>query len=211
MPAKNILKYYLKDSTYHIYNRGVEKREIYSTERDYKVFLSYLRIYLLPKVLQGLSLKSFPSRQLKNYSQEIDLLAYCLMPNHFHLLLYQYTDRGIEMFMRALLTKYSMYFNRVNHRVGPLFQGRYKAVRIIGDEQLVYTSKYIHLNPISGSVPEVYPYSSLRNYLLKSNQFWVKPQKVLEAATNLPHYSNYSDYLTSRTDLEVKYYELALS
>jgi len=178
MPAKNAIKSYRSKTCYHIYNRGVEKRDIFLDERDYRVFLSYLRVYLL----QGLSLKCYPSRLLKNYSTEISLVAYCLMSNHFHLLLYQNDSRSIAFFMRSLITKYVKYFNTRYHRVGHLFQGRYKAVTIDSNDQLLYVSKYIHLNPVTTSrtVLEVSQYSSYRNYLNIISQSWVKPEIVLD-------------------------------
>jgi putative transposase len=114
MPQKHSRKEYGAGGYYHIYNRGVEKRDIFLDEQDYKVFLGYLKFYLLSS-LQGQALKAKntpPSRQLKNYSDQIELMAYCLMPNHFHLLIKQNTDRGIAEFMQSLILKYVMYFNK---------------------------------------------------------------------------------------------------
>ena len=76
--------------------------------------------------MQGVS----PSKTLKNYHDQIELLAYCLMPNHFHFLIRQTTDRGIAEFMQSLVLKYVMYFNKKYKRVGSLFQSRYKTVLI---------------------------------------------------------------------------------
>ena len=96
MPSKNVIKEYESGASYHIYNRGVDKGLIFREDKDYKTFLSYLKLYLS---LQGLSLKEFPSRKLKNYFGEIELLCYCLMPNHFHLLIKQASDHGIDHFL----------------------------------------------------------------------------------------------------------------
>ncbi|MCX6793918.1 MAG: transposase, partial [Candidatus Gottesmanbacteria bacterium] len=146
MPAKNVLKVYAPESFYHIYNRGVDKGLIFREDHDYKTFLSFLKIYLS---LQGDSLKVSPSRKLKNYFGEIELLCYCLMPNHFQLFVKQTSDRGIDHFMRSLATKYVRYFNSHYHRLGPLFQETYKAVQIRSEYQFIYLSKYIHRNPTS--------------------------------------------------------------
>lgn len=89
-----------------------------------------------------------PSRAPKNYHGQIELLAYCLMPNHFHFLVKQTTDRAIAEFMQSLILKYVMYFNKKYKRVGSLFQGRYKTVLINDERQFVYITKYIHRNPI---------------------------------------------------------------
>jgi len=156
MPAKNAIKEYEAGGYYHIYNRGVEKRIIFKDEKDYKTFLSYLELYLIPPVsgdsgVQGLSFKEKipPSRVLKNYFGEITLLSYCLMPNHFHLILYEHTENGISKFMGKLLTAYSMYFNKKYDRSGPLFTHPFRSEHINNDSQYMYIFSYIHLNPLS--------------------------------------------------------------
>src|SRR3989344_8009788 len=98
MPSKNVIKRYLENGYYHLYNRGVEKRKIFLDEQDYAVFLSYIRQYLEP------STGSDP----KSLADEVDLIAYCLMPNHFHFLAKQKTIDGITKFIRAICTNYVM-------------------------------------------------------------------------------------------------------
>ena len=190
MPAKNTIKPYVENGYYHIYNRGVEKRIIFQDKQDYKVFLYYLKIYLSPpepldsplnqkkETFTGF-IKPPRDRPLNNLYQEVDLLAYCLMPNHFHLLIKQKPANGIEKFMRSLATKYVQYFNKRHKRIGPLFQGPYKAVLIENDEQLLHLSRYIHLNPIK----------DIQNQ--KENPLNV--QRIL-----LNSYSSYADYLGQR-------------
>ena len=202
MPPKNSIKDYVQDGYYHIYNRGVEKRIIFPTDQDYAVYLSYLKTYLLPKDVESLYkiLSNFQSSRqekdqalkmlkLNNFSDTLSLLAYCLMPNHFHLLVHQSEGVIIDSFMNSLSTRYSLYFNRKYKRVGPLFQGVYKAVRITSTEQLLYITRYIHRNPCPDSplvaqgealhTLEQYQYSSYEGYLGKKSQLWVKPQEVL--------------------------------
>ncbi len=143
MPAKNSVKEFRANAYYHIYNRGVEKRAIFLDDQDYGVFKSYLKVYLLPKdevTLQQTLNSSFsnPSEKadairlvkLNNFADSIRLLAYCLMPNHFHLLIKQSEESSIDIFMNSLTTRYSMYFNKRYKRVGHLFQGTYKAVLV---------------------------------------------------------------------------------
>lgn len=184
MPAKNVIKEYRPESYYHIYNRGVAKQKIFLDEADYKKFLGYLKLYLTPFDLQGLSLKMSPSRMLKNYTDEVKLISYCLMPNHFHLLVWQNNIDSINHFMRSLGTKFSMYFNRRYRRVGPVFQSTYKAVEVESEEQLIYLSKYIHRNPReilpTGIILEGYKYSSYLNYLSIINQNWIKSEDILK-------------------------------
>lgn len=183
MPAKNVIKEYQENSYYHLYNRGVAKNKIFLDDADYKTFIGYLKLYLTPLNLQGLSLKVAPTRKLKNYQEQIKLLSYCLMPNHFHLLIYQENLDDINYFMRSLCTKYSMYFNRKYKRVGHVFQGTYKAVLVTNESQLVFLSKYIHRNPLeilpTGIILEGYKYSSYGNYLRLFNQEWIKSDDIL--------------------------------
>ena len=146
MPSRNLIKFYLSNSIYHIFNRGVEKRIIFQDEQDYNVFLSYIKEYLSP---QGDTLRY---RDLRGkYYTEIKLLAFCLMPNHFHLLIKQIDKNSIKKLTQSLFTRYSMYFNKKYKRVGKLFQSAYKATNVIDKEHLLYVSKYIHLNPIADS------------------------------------------------------------
>ncbi len=195
MPAKNKIKEYHENGYYHLYNRGVEKRVIFADKQDESVFLSYLKEYLSPKdpdkLLQIMDdATSTPQQKadakklirMNNFSDQLDLLAYCLMPNHFHLLVKQTVSRTIEMFMRSLCTRYVQYFNhRNNHRVGPLFQDAYKAVLVESPEHLLHLSRYIHLNPHQKgqSLKECPQPSSYLNYLGVISQGWVKPQETL--------------------------------
>ncbi len=179
MPAKNSLKDYGPETYYHVYNRGVAKQTIFLDDQDYKVFLSYFKIYISKPEKNE---EVFPSRKLKNYFELIKLLSYCLMPNHFHLFVWQKEIDSITNFMRSLATKYSMYFNKKYNRVGPVFQGKFKAVMVESEAQFVFLSKYIHRNPLSntsGSDLEVYRYSSYPNYLGQINQSWLDTSEIL--------------------------------
>ena len=196
MPSRNIIKEYHRDGYYHVYNRGVEKRNIFTCEADKLVFLSYLKDYLTPKDKESLmeisndSNKNGYERDMarkllrrNNFAGQIDLFAFCLMPNHFHLLLRQRTERAMETFMKSLCTRYVKYFNKSHsERVGVLFQDTYKAVYVGTEELLLHLTRYIHRNPIS--LPGVswesseWP-SSYGNYLGKINQSWVKTEEIL--------------------------------
>ena len=193
MPAKNSVKQFVENGYYHIYNRGVEKRTIFLDEQDYKTFLSYLKFYLTnPNSidLRGLSSQvrpTSPSKILRNYSESITLIAYCLMPNHFHLFIKQNDDFSMSNFMSSLSTKYVRYFNTRYKRVGHLFQDRYKAVRIEAENQWIHLSKYIHRNPLglssyykeSPHKLSEYRYSSYPNYLGHFHQKWVRPEEII--------------------------------
>ena len=138
---------------YHIYNRGIEKKDIFSDSNDYRRFLLLLNILNDNKPI---SVKDFlrkipvrgPVPEIENRQNIVDIGAYCLMPNHFHLLIKEKVEGGITSFLRKLSTGYTMYFNKKYERVGPLLQGTFKAEHANSDEYLKYLFSYIHLNPI---------------------------------------------------------------
>ena len=180
---------------YHIYNRGVEKRTIFQDEQDHGVFLAYLEEYLSPKDEKELQRrladiklsnkeknKIRKSLRLNNYSDEIILLAYCLMPNHFHFFIKQNENGYIDQFIRSFCTRYAMYFNHKYKRVGPLFQGRYQAIHVTGDEQFLELSRYIHQQSLAVQGPflQIIHPSSYPEYIGERATDWVHPEQILE-------------------------------
>lgn len=153
---------------YHIYNRGVEKRRIFETSKDYKQFLKTLTYYQLsgpkPKLSHYFKYQKFQPHLVKKV---VEIIAYCLMPNHFHLMLKQNSDNTITEMLTKLSLSYTKYFNIKYNRIGPLFQGEFKAVLVEDDEQLIHLSRYIHLNPISSFLVKnlnAYQWSSYKEY-----------------------------------------------
>lgn len=213
MPAKNTIKQFVEGGYYHIYNRGVEKRKIFMDNQDYLVCLSYLKTYLMPKEVNNLQAiiadpkidwgkkdKAIKLLRLNNFSERLSLLAYCLMPNHFHFLVKQTDEDVIDNFMNSLFTRYSMYFNRKYRRVGKLFQGVYKAVLVNTDEQLLHLSRYIHRNPISilqGDALQKYSYSSYGAYLKISDFDWVKSNMILSAFSSTK-FNSYKSFVEDK-------------
>ena len=187
MPSRNTVKQYLENGLYHIYNRGVEKRDIFLDDQDYNVFLHLLKFYLSPIKSEKHPLSELTGfnpvrvRPLANLGEEVELLCYCLMPNHFHLLIKQKTQDGMKKLLRRLLTTYSMYFNRRYDRVGHLFQGIYKAALIANDSYLLHLSRYIHLNPREMTRFNLvsYPYSSYAYYLGEKKAGWLNTDFIL--------------------------------
>lgn len=155
---------------YHVFNRGVEKRSIFLDRKDYLRFLETLDFYRLSPT--PVKLSDF-RRNKGKYNKSIDqnelvkILCYCLMPNHYHLLVQQLNENGISTFLRKLSDSYTKYFNTKYERIGPLFQGTFKAKIIESDEYLLYVSKYIHKNafPLKMWEGKIYPYSSYNYYL----------------------------------------------
>ncbi len=166
---------------YHVYNRGVDKRIIFESVNDFNRFVKLLYI------ANGTSHFDFKGTDIVDvYSEDrgeqlVDICSYCLMDNHFHLLLKEIKLGGISKFMKKLLTAYSMYFNTKNQRSGALFQGTYRAKHINTDVYLKHISLYIHLNALdkhevnwkekgildrskAGNFLEEYKYSSFPDY-----------------------------------------------
>jgi len=182
MPCKNILKTYQENGIYHVYNRGVEKRVIFMDTQDYKTFLYFLKEYLIHSDDIARENKSYKGRTFarRSFFGRVELLSYCLMPNHFHLLLRQVGEQDMTEFMKCLSTSYSIYFNNRHKRVGGLFQGRYKAILVNNDEYLLHLSRYIHMNSErKGRTFVEYDWSSYQDYLGLRNTKWVKPEFIL--------------------------------
>ncbi|MBT3230895.1 hypothetical protein HN358_03925 [Candidatus Uhrbacteria bacterium] len=116
---------------YHIYNRGVDKRCTFQDQFDYEEFIEALK-----------------SSQYKDGVAYVDINYYCLMDNHFHLVLRQGVDRGVSDFMHKIGTKYTEYFNQKYKRTGCLFEGPYRAKPLLDDAHFLHISRYVHLNPL---------------------------------------------------------------
>lgn len=140
------------DEFYHLYSRGVERRVIFLDKSDYLRFVILLYVCNSKKPIHVSNFsdwKSFDFFNLPRSERLIDVGAYCLMPNHFHLLIRELSDDGASIFMKKLLTAYSMYFNKKYHRTGALFESKFKAQHVDNDNYLKYLFAYIHLNPIA--------------------------------------------------------------
>lgn len=176
MPTRNIIKTYGEGNYYHAYNRGVDKMNIFLDDADYEVMLALFKRYLSPERQRDLSRNLLP-----NYHDSVDLVAYCLMPNHYHLLLYLKQKQGIEKLMRSVMTAYSRYFNTKYERVGGLFQNHFLAARIGSDEYLWHVSRYIHLNPLDiNQDPLTYLYSSIGYFRGDKKAGWMSPHYLVE-------------------------------
>jgi len=209
VPRKNSLKVYVYGGYYHIYNRGVEKRIIFEDSQDYKVFLNFLK-YCLSKppkaedckktfTLRGLPFQGIP-HQPRNYFGKIELVAYCLMPNHFHLLIHQLDNTSLKNFMTSLVTRYSMYFNKKYNRVGSLFQSVYRAVLVNDDNYLLHLSRYIHLNPSEFTNDLLSAYSSYGDFVGVRKTSWLNPDIILDQfdnkiKTEFTKINNYKDFI----------------
>lgn len=195
---------------YHVYNRGVEKRPIFLNKRDYTRFIdvtNYYRFINCPikfSYFKKLAVKE-RANILEGLEREskrlVDVLAFCLMPNHFHFLLKQLTDKGISKFIAKITNGFSHYFNIRHDRSGHLFQGNFGAVRIENDEQFMHVSRYIHLNPVVSYLTKIedladYEYSSYSEYLGKSSGF----TNVKESLSYFNNPKKYKEFVEDHAD-----------
>ena len=150
---------------YHVFNRGVAKQKIFVDAQDKRKFISLIERYLINES------DAVRGDGLPYATHPVKLAAYCLMGNHFHMLLFQDQNTGdISAFMKELTTAYSMYFNLRHRRKGPVFEGMFQAVHIASDSHFDHITRYIHLNPRTYMS---YRWSSLPEYLGDRDTPWV--------------------------------------
>ncbi len=202
MPSRNVIKTDLAESYYHVYFRGSNKSKIFREPSDYEKMLQLFSRYLSLKEAKNSAGISFP-----NYSNRLELLAFCLMPNHVHLFIYQHQQGVMTEFMRSVLTSYSMYFNKKYKRTGPLFESRYKASLITNDAYFQHVSRYIHLNPRQW---KTYEYSSLPYYLHQVTDEWIMPRKIMNDFESPTDYLKFvEDYEQAKEMIDILKHELA--
>ena len=185
---------------YHIYNRGVDKREVFTNNRDYFNFLIRLRDFNNDSIFEQRLYahkepSSFIAKELGSLPRLMEIICYCLIPNHYHLLLKQLMDRGIGKFLHKIGTGYVNYFNKTYNRNGVLFQGKYKAVEVVSDEQLLYLSAYINGNAEIRQITKAtnWPWSSYLDYLGERQGTLCRKEEILNGFENLADYKNYLD------------------
>ena len=202
MPSRNVIKQDIADGFYHVYTRGHGRQKIFRDEQDYITFLTLLQRYLSAEEARDPYGVPYP-----NFYNKLELLAYCLMPNHIHLFVYQHQIQAMGQFMRSLLTSYSRYFNKKYKQSGSLFESRYKASLISDDAYLEHISRYIHLNPHNW---QEYEYTSLPYYLQHEEVSWIRPKRVLERFASPGEYFEFmKDYVEQKKILEIIKHELA--
>lgn len=160
----------------HVYNRGNNREKIFFDQSDYKAFLFRIGLALGidPEILQKETLTSVPHSRIRISANKdlFKLHAFCLMPNHFHLLIEQTGDVSISKLISQICTSYAMYINKKYKRVGHIFQDQFKAVAIENDPQLMWTSAYIHMNAVKDKIvkhPSEYKWSSYNDYISDRN------------------------------------------
>lgn len=196
MPSKNTIREYCSPAYYHVYNRGAGGQKIFRDAQDKRKFIRLLERYLVDDEKYA----AYPTYGL-------EVLAYCVMGNHFHLLVYQDVDmRAVTEFMRSVSTAYSMYYNLKYKNKGHVFQGVFRASRITNDSYLQHISRYIHLNPRTYLT---YRWSSLAYYLGKPAPDWLNTHRVCPMSAE-DYRVFLGDYESRHALLELIKQELAL-
>ncbi len=196
----------VNNEIYHIFNRGVASQPTFLNKRDYNRALE--TIFYYQNSIPPIKYSRFLSISIKdraNLLQDlakqknflVDIISYCLMPNHFHFLLRQVRDTGIAKFMSNFTNSYTRFFNTKQERSGPLFTGKFKSVRIQTQEQLLHVSRYIHLNPYTSFVVksfenlETYPYSSFPEFIGKTRSNFCTKDIILGNFKNIELYKKF--------------------
>ncbi|MEN8252487.1 MAG: transposase, partial [Patescibacteria group bacterium] len=198
---------FANDEFYHIYNRGVERREIFVDEKDYRRFL--LAMNLVNDKNNGLmqeyrdaqrtkATKARPSELRRSCLRNgdidklVEIICYCLNSNHYHMILKQKEDGGIEKFMQKLGTSYVMYFNKKQKRNGSLFQGKFKSIHIDSNEYLLYLSAYINQNHfIHGYKDKNWQYSSYLDFTGERSGILCNKEEILGQFRDVKDYKEF--------------------
>lgn len=166
---------------YHIFNRGVDKRDIFLDQYDLQRFFQAIQVFNTLKPIGSIYASLFSKKEKSQTEADqklVEIICYCLNPNHFHLVLKQVFDGGISKFMHRLAGGYSRYFNEKNQRSGSLFQGKFKAKHVDTNNYLLHLSTYVNLN----------------------NQIHPKPQSLSGKATKLSQ-SSWEEYVEEKNGI----------
>lgn len=199
---------------YHVFNRSVARQPIFISERDHRRAIEVIGFYRHQDLPMRFSyFNRLPEEQKQQVIKIImesplivEILAFCLMPNHIHFLLKSLTENGIIQFMSNFQNSFAKYFNISHERTGTLFQPMFKVVRIESDEQLIHVNRYIHLNPVTAYILktveelETYPWSSYPEYLGKKAGFTSK-DLVLSFFKNR---SSFKEFIKDQADYQRK-------
>lgn len=184
---------FINGEYYHIFNRGNNKRIIFSDYQDFARFFKSMNEFNSEEPIGSIFEKSFKKNSLgHSVSKLVEFNCYCLNPNHYHFILRQLADKGIEKFMQRLGNGYTKYFNNRQDCSGSLFQGRYKAVHIGSDEYLLHLSAYINLNDKVHKLGHSVSKSSWDEYVLNRGGFCEK-EIILSQFKSIEEYKNFAE------------------
>lgn len=167
---------------YHLFNRSIAEYMIFNDNSDFSRFIEVMRYYQNESKqpsfshfnqIQDSLIKSSKNALVTTRDRKlVEIIAYCIMPTHIHLILKQAKEKGISIFIGNILNSYSRYFNIKHKRKGPLWEGRFRRILVESDEYLLHLTRYLHLNPVTAhlvNTPEKWLHSSYQEYLSNSS------------------------------------------
>lgn len=174
---------------YHVYNRSVANEEIFTTSKNIDRVLGLIRYYKDSSDLRFSFFNKLDQEEKNEYLKSkkiiplVEIYTYCLMPNHFHLLVKQLSENGIEKFLSNFQNGFAKYFNLKNKRFGTLFQRPFKAKYVSSDEEFLHLSRYIHLNPVTSYLVDFdslkkSPVTSLPYYLKGNSDSFIETNQI---------------------------------
>ena len=190
---------FIIDGIYHVYNKTIEKRKLFDNKDICSKFIEIIQYYRSANSILRFSKYQKLTSEFKQYyknkildlnSFRVEILAFCLMPTHYHLLLKQKQQKGISIVISQIQNSLTRYYNVKTEKNGPIFLHRFKSKPISNEKELKHTSRYIHLNPYSSGVIqdieelEHYPWSSLHEYLADSSTSLAQPEYILSTFNN---------------------------
>lgn len=191
---------------YHLVSRSLYRRPIFKPSAICQLFLENITYYLLkspPVKFSYYRRKKSDHQSSLNFADRLaTIIAYCVMPNHFHLLVRQDQEKGIQKLMHAALNSFAHYYNTKQHQKGPVFESRFVSVLVETDEQLLHLSRYIHLNPVTAhlvEMPQDYPFSS---YSLYQSQPAFAPFETQLILDHFPSTRDYHQFVMDQKDYQ---------
>ena len=168
---------------YHIYIKSISDYRIFNNSEEFCRMMDLLLYYQIrnevkysdfiqQKQVAEYGFRKFIEIISKNKEKIVQIIAYCLMPTHIHLILKQLEEKGISSYMGSVLNSYTHYFNAKHRRKGPLWESKFKNILVINDEQLIHLTRYLHLNPTTAFLtdkPEQWSFSSYGEYSSLTN------------------------------------------
>ena len=194
------------DNYYHILNRSIAKFNIFNNDIEFQRILDTFVYYrqLNPPLRFSWFYEQSKKKLIDQIDNDnlVDILCYCLMPTHFHLILKQNIDDGISKYMSKVENSYTRYFNIKHKRKGPLWESRFKNILVETDEQMLHLTRYIHLNPVSAGIvskPQYWQFSSYHEYIdkkIKADNFKISNyEDVIDIQPKI-----YKDFVNERID-----------
>jgi len=194
---------FVKGELYHVYNRGVEKRNLFEDSLDFFRFLKSIIEFNKPSVVGGIYRAELPINQLRHeMSQLVDIIAFCILPNHYHFILRPRVDGGVEKFMQRFGNGYTKYFNARHKRSGALFQGVFKSIHVDTNEYLLRLAVYVNQNylvhklrhEMSQFVYSSYnQYAGIKDMMVEKYKINIDPEIILSQFRNTEDFIEFCD------------------